>query len=162
MKKYRCYVWLLTIGMLIVIFSAWQWGTIGIWMSMRANWGIDLPLLIHAKESHSTQGFGGDGELCAVITYCGEVSLKDWNCYSSNDEEQRFMQTYGTKQLDEVSFEKINNSLENSAPDFLKSVSYSEWLQIEKYYICNDSIRDYCYILNDTEKRKLYIVMNFM
>ena len=162
MQKRRCYSIFLVIVIGVIAFVGWQSKTIGIWFSMRANLGKNLPVMCHVTDSQSTQGFGGDGEVYAMISYWGEVSLEEWETEASNVRGMKLIQKYGTDSLDEITIEKINDSLKEIRPNVLESVSYSEWFQMGKYYENNETIRDICYVLNDTKEHKLYVIMNFM
>lgn len=140
----------------------WQWKTIEIRMSVKANWGKKLPFFIHVLDIQSNQGFGGDGEVYAIVSYRGEVVLTELLSNNASKNNVVFNETYSIGMLSQEETEQINIGMEALAPNVLDFVEYDEWVKEERYYISNKKIKDWCYFLNDKTNQQLYILMKFM
>ena len=161
-KKKRHYYLLVIILGCVALAFAWQWETINLRMSVKANWGKKLPLFMHVTDIQSNQGFGGDGEVYAIVSYRGTMSLTELKSHDVNKQDVFLNQRHGSGMLSQKEMEQINTEISSLGQNLFDTVEYDEWLKEEQYYSFNEKIKNWCYFLNDKKNHRLYIVMNFM
>lgn len=161
-KKKRHYYLLVIILGCVALAFAWQWKTINLRMSVKANWGKKLPLFLHVTDIQSNQGFGGDGEVYAIVSYRGRMSLTELKSHDVNKQDVFWDQRHGSGMLSKKEMEQINTEISSLGQNLFDTVEYDEWLKEEQYYSFNEKIKNWCYFLNDKKNHRLYIVMKFM